>query len=424
MALGAQQARAEGKDGGTLWRFLLTVVDEGNGSTEEFNIRANATGTIILGQVLRLAIRRGVIHGADKRRRLADIARQRATTGNKPAQQRRDGLDGVVQVVVGVLGLALGDNASGAEMVLEVAADGVILLDNRDADALELLGRANTTQHQSLRGVDGAAGENDLALGMNLEAVTAALVHKLNTNGTRGLGGVDLVEQNPGDVGVAADVQVGALHHRGGEKGRGHGRALALGVNKGLEAGDAEGASGGVDIRDLGDAGLLARGDEALLDNGRDRRVARLPLAAPTAVLQVDLGPLGVGREVFNLLQVRREVVVAPALAALVVGPLVVVGLGAVVEHHGVDAGRAAEDLAAGPEQLAVRQARLLDRVVVPVVLRVEELGEEEWDARLQDARVRAARLEEEDRHLGVLGQLGGQNAAGAASADNDWFGC
>lgn len=87
--------------------------------------------------------------------------------------------------------------------------------------------------------------------------------------------------------------------------------------------------------------------------------------------------------------------------------------------HHGVKGRRAAEDLASGPIEGAICQARLFDRVVVPVMLGVKELGEEDGDFRFEDFGVVAASFEEEDGDVFVFGEFVGEDAACCAGADD-----
>lgn len=260
---------------------------------------------------------------------------------------------------------------------------------------------------------------------MDLVALAAPFGVKLDTNGGGIKLAVEAVVEDARDVGAAGNVEVGTGEDRRRQEGCGHGRALAAGVNEGLEAGDTEGAVGGVDVLAFRDAGVDAGGQEAVFGDGLEVGVAGVPLAVGTAVAGVNLGPQRVGGELFHAAEVGREVVVGPAVAAVDRLPLVKVGVGAVVVHHGIDGGRAAQHAAAGPVHAAVGEAGLLDRVVVPVVLGVEELGEEDGHLGLEHVGVGPARLEEEYADVLVLGELAGEDAARGAGADNDcqWIG-
>lgn len=89
--------------------------------------------------------------------------------------------------------------------------------------------------------------------------------------------------------------------------------------------------------------------------------------------------------------------------------------------HHCVEGGGAAEDLAAGPVERAVCELRLFDSVVVPVMLGVEELAEEDGDFGFEDFRVVTAGFEEQDRDVFVRGEFVGEDATCCAGAD-DYF--
>ena len=68
-------------------------------------------------------------------------------------------------------------------MVLQVAADAGEVVNDVDAELAQLVGRAVAGEQQELRGVVGAAGEDDLALG--LQAVVPAVLTALNRRAAR-----------------------------------------------------------------------------------------------------------------------------------------------------------------------------------------------------------------------------------------------
>lgn len=172
---------------------------------------------------------------------------------------------------------------------------------------------------------------------MDLEARPGLCGHELNANGRWRYCAVQAVIEHTRHMGVAGDIEVRAAHNFGGQEGRGHRGALALGVDEGLEAGDAECANGSVDVRDRGDAGVNTRGDEAVLDNGREVRITRLPGSVGTTMASVNGRPLRVVREAFHAAHIWRQIMVGPALTAVLVRPLVKVGASAVMVHHGID---------------------------------------------------------------------------------------
>ena len=117
--------------------------------------------------------------------------------------------------------------------------------------------------------------------------------------------------------------------------------------------------------------------------------------------------------------EVGQQVGIAPALAAVVVPPGVVVQPVAADVDHRVDRRRAAEDLAARPVHRAAAGPVLLGRLVIPV----EGGLEEQVDGRRDVDLVRGVRrpgLEQQDPGVGFSRQPRGQHAAGAAGADDD----
>lgn len=73
-----------------------------------------------------------------------------------------------------------------------------------------------------------------------------------------------------------------------------------------------------------------------------------------------------------------------------------------------------------GPVQAPSIDLGLLGRVVVPVVLAMEQLREGERNLCLQNARAVLARLKDQHALLWVLAQAAGQDAACRASSNND----
>lgn len=157
LALRAETNRTNGKDAGARKSRFFAVVDKGQRRTENLDIRADAARAVILGLVLLGAADELVVDGADKSSRLGSVAGQRTLAGDEPAQEGWDGLDSVGEVVEGRARLGLADDAAGAQMVLEVLTDGAVVLDDGDAQLLEVLGGTNAAQHERLGRVDGAA---------------------------------------------------------------------------------------------------------------------------------------------------------------------------------------------------------------------------------------------------------------------------
>ena len=117
-------------------------------------------------------------------------------------------------------------------------------------------------------------------------------------------------------------------------------------------------------------------------------------------------GTVVVGRAagvVLGAFEVREDVGVAPAGAAVGVAPRVVVEAVAPDVEHRVDRGRAPQHLAAWPLHAPALDVLLLHGRKGPVVLAPEEAGKRGGDLDLVDPAVVAAGLEEQHAALRVL---------------------
>ena len=121
---------------------------------------------------------------------------------------------------------------------------------------------------------------------------------------------------------------------------------------------------------------------------------------------------------VLELLEVRQAVLVGPAGRAAGRPAVVVRGVAADV-HHDVEVARPTGQLAARLEGLATVETGLRLAEVLPVDVRAEQRVP---DRRVVDVRrdVRAARLEQQDRDLRILGQPVGHDGARRAGPDDD----
>lgn len=309
-------------------------------------------------------------------------------------------------------------DACRTEMVLEVLAYSVILIDNANLVLSQLLGRANSTELKNLGRVDGTAAKKDFALGVDLVLVARLGGLELDADCFRFVGRDKIVE-NSGDMRTSSDKQIAALLHLAVQVCSCHRRTAALGVDEGLEAGNTKRAVGSVDVFIVGDSGLFAARDPSLLDDWVEVGVARLPLAFCASVNHVDRWAIWVWGELFHAAEVWSNVVVAPALAPKLVLPLVKVGLGAVVVHHGVHGGAATEHAAAGPVELTVGNTLLLGRVIVPVVLSMEELAKKKRSLGFKDLVIASAGFQDENSDSWVFGKLASQDTACGTSANN-----
>ena len=128
------------------------------------------------------------------------------------------------------------------------------------------------------------------------------------------------------------------------------------------------------------------------------------------------------GEARLHLLEVRQAVGVVPAGHPRVGRPALIVERVAALEDLAVDAGRAAEDLAAGVVDPAAVHERLGLGFVLPVVVAAadrEGQGRRHVDEHVEPV-VRAAGLEEEDRRAGIRREAVGEGASGRAAADDD----
>src|SRR3984893_18655492 len=117
--------------------------------------------------------------------------------------------------------------------------------------------------------------------------------------------------------------------------------------------------------------------------------------------------------------EVRHEVLVAPAGAAVLVPPaLEVVAVAANVDHR-VDRGRGAEDLNQRPVDGPAGRAVLRDGQVVPVVFGLEQPVQGGGGADLLGVIGRPG-FQEQDADGGIGGQARRQDAARASGADDD----
>ena len=94
---------------------------------------------------------------------LADRRGQGAPTGHHPAEQMAEHRRHALDIVEGVAAFDLEDDR-GNHMVLEVAADTRQIGDHGDPEPVQMLGRTKAREHQELRRLDRASGEDHLAI--------------------------------------------------------------------------------------------------------------------------------------------------------------------------------------------------------------------------------------------------------------------
>ena len=164
---------------------------------------------------MQLQVRRGQTGlGVGEAARLRRVARQRAAVGQLPAQRGR---------AAGLLPQAAeprrGPDDRQHRMVAEVRADAAAVRHHVDAHLDQVLGRADTGQHQQLRTVDRAAGQDDLGVGADGHGLAVVQVAHA--------GGLAALDDHLGDQGVGVDGQV-RPGHGGVQVGGGRRAPLAL----------------------------------------------------------------------------------------------------------------------------------------------------------------------------------------------------
>ena len=286
-------------------------------------------------------------------------------------------------------------------MVLQILADPAQRHFRVDAVRAQFLRIADAGQHQGLRRVDGAAGQNDLALGMRDLAL--AVLQILDADGARAL------EHDARHQRAGLDPQIGA-------------------TERGPQIADRCAAPMPVTDRHLDAREAMLLG--AVVVGGR-----RMPGIAPGFEIGIDQR-IGIARGLDRERPVAAAIRIRAALPCLLPpevrkhigvrpagqagrGPAIVVGAVAAHIRHGVDRGRAADHLAARAFDAAIVERRLRLGLVVPAVDAVaQHLAPREGQL---DPRVAIPAAGLEQQHVRrILGQPRRKRAAGRAGADND----
>ena len=304
-------------------------------------------------------------------------------------------------------------------MILEVEAHGEVR-HALDAVLRQLLLRPDPRQQQRVRRADSATTEDNLPLRTDDDFVGCARRrHAVQRNAHSPTLGPLALEEHPRDVAGGSHGQVWALvRDRVDKSPRSVGPHAPL-VSAQLHSARAE-LLGAVVVIVRGEASLVARVDEDLAQRRRALRhgLRHVQLAAHAVVLR--LAEVGI---VLRPLEERQNVVEAPALAAVLVPPAVVVlGVAAHVLHV-VEAGAPAHHLAARPVAAAFAElearVRLRLRLVLPVQVRaLQRAAAADAVDRLQV--VLQAGLEQQHAAARVGGEAVRNDRAGGAAADHD----
>ena len=291
------------------------------------------------------------------------------------------------------------------EVVLQVLADARQVVDDVDAERLQLGGVADAGQLQQLRRVDRAAADDDL-VGVRPPGRPAAEVER-DARRPRA------VEHQPAHERVGLHGQVRPVHDRV-QVGAG-GAQPAAAVDVAVEGRKALLAVA-VDVGRELVAGLLDGLEERLEERARGRAALEHERAVAAAPL------VGARQARLHLLEVRQAVGVVPRLHPGVARPALVVHRVAALEDHAVDAARAAEHLAAGVVDAPVVHVRLGLGLVLPVVeAAADRVGQRRRHVDEEvELVVVAAGLEHQDARRRIGAQAVRERRARRAAADDD----
>ena len=291
------------------------------------------------------------------------------------------------------------------QMILQILADGQV--DERvHADLFQMIGGADARQHQEVRRVERAAGEDHLAVGGRLHLHAVVRIGDAARAGS--------VHDDARDVGAGFHAQVRALLGRA-QEGVGGGRAAPV-ADRVLAAAEALALRAVVIVRHR-----QARLARRLHPRGEQRIVGLGEFGAERAVAAAIF--IGAALPGLAAAEIGQAVGVAPAVRA-VPRPAVVIAAVAARVGHDVDGGGAAQHLAARGLDAAALERLFRLGVIAPVEHRpVVHLAHAERDV---DERVPVARasLQQQNAAVRVLRQPVGEHAARGARADDDVVVC
>ena len=301
------------------------------------------------------------------------------------------------------------EDRANLQMVLQVGADTRQLVHGLHATGLQLRARADARQLQDLHRADRPGAEDDFAARHGFDA--AAVLHRLDAAAARCAVGIAF-DQQARHLRTAPQREVGALCADRPQEGLGRVPApAALLVD--LEVTDAF-VVAAVEILARRHAGLACRQRPGIEDVPAQALFLDAPFTA--RAMQV----VGTAPVVFVALEVGQHGVPAPAGVAGQLGPGVVVAPLAAHVDHAVDAGAAAQHLAARVTQRAPVQPGVGFGAVAPVGARVAD-AVQVAHRNVDPVVVVLATGFDQQHALGGIGtEPVGQQAAGGAGADDD----
>ncbi len=326
-----------------------------------------------------------------------DIGTARPVAMPQPAQAGGQ----FIEVVVSDL-LCAAVQGADVQMILQVAADLGQVGDHRDAVFAQVIGWPESGQHQQLRRVDRAAGDDHLA-GVDALGVMPAAA-QLHADRAAA------IEQHAFDQGVRVYLQIPALAYRFqiGHCSRAA-RAVALGDLVQAEAG-------------LPWAVEIVAAIKARAGSGVNKRRRQHVVMAQIGHAEWTADPVqcaGATTVVFAAQEPRQHLLPRPAQVTAGFGPTVVVGRHPTDVAHGVDRTGTAQGLAARPPQPALVERGFRFGAVVPVDPAIVGQSGDAGGHVQQRIPIACASFQQQHAFRGIRAESVGQYTSGRAGTDD-----
>lgn len=308
-------------------------------------------------------------------------------------------------------------------MILEVVSNSGKVDEDVNTDRLKMSSGTNSGDLKEGRCVHSSGGENHLSLSSDIAYGSARVRGKLNTDG---LGvAVGIVEQNAGNSLASGDMEVWAINDGGQVAISGTAPGICVvGQAGGYNRGTSHVAF--VRLADDGDAKLLDTVEEVL-----GLRVVKVPgitdLDGPITTVDFRIGVdleivasviIYIRTERLRLLEVREQVIPAPAVVPEI-NPGVVVGGRGTGPDHAVDDTSTTDSLAEGKRTVGVVEEGLGDGPPVPVVHGDILETDAARSLHLPSPVVQATGFEDEDSATLLLSEAVGENQARDSASNN-----